>query len=385
MLDEINYDAQSINITCPTCQKAKKIYLPRNILKKNGLTTISIPKDSVCIHHFQAFIDKNLNVRGYQKVDFELLEDSGNISFQCQLCNAEISFNLKDESTYLNKELYKQFLGTNLYSIKVAHYSKNELHVNTLLVEEDGTINSLINSNSVKLENYENKELLDLKFFKYSEENNKVLEKHPLYDLFVVFNMFDNWIYELVCAPLFNSVELITMIHKKIQEAISIYSKAPSYLSVTIADKIFHVWIDNSNVICVNLINELNIQWLNTILSEFIEKATVDGNLISNCPRFLLISDFFKEESVPRSKRELISRLINDDLLYSKVRIKYPDRIERISNKIIADFGISKSFVLGFFYQDKSVIDFIKLSEKSDNFEDFVEMIDYINRRKLFE
>ena len=36
------------------------------------LTTISIPKDTVCKHHFQAFVDKQFRIRGYQKVDFEL-------------------------------------------------------------------------------------------------------------------------------------------------------------------------------------------------------------------------------------------------------------------------------------------------------------------------
>ncbi|MFX1452620.1 MAG: hypothetical protein ACFFCM_17415, partial [Promethearchaeota archaeon] len=35
------------------------------------LTTISIPSGSVCDHGFQAFVDKNYKVRGYQIVDFE--------------------------------------------------------------------------------------------------------------------------------------------------------------------------------------------------------------------------------------------------------------------------------------------------------------------------
>ncbi len=34
------------------------------------MTTVSIPKYKICKHHFQAFVDKNFKVRGYQKVDF---------------------------------------------------------------------------------------------------------------------------------------------------------------------------------------------------------------------------------------------------------------------------------------------------------------------------
>ena len=40
-----------------------------------NINTISIPKGLICEHHFQAFIDKNLKVRGYQKVDFEIALD----------------------------------------------------------------------------------------------------------------------------------------------------------------------------------------------------------------------------------------------------------------------------------------------------------------------
>ncbi len=36
------------------------------------MTTVSIQKDEICEHHFQAFIDKDFRIRGYQKVDFEI-------------------------------------------------------------------------------------------------------------------------------------------------------------------------------------------------------------------------------------------------------------------------------------------------------------------------
>ena len=45
---------------------------PKSVINKaRHLTTISLPKGLVCNHHFQAFIDKNFAVRGYQKVDFQ--------------------------------------------------------------------------------------------------------------------------------------------------------------------------------------------------------------------------------------------------------------------------------------------------------------------------
>jgi len=63
----------NVNIICPICKNCKDISIRevRNP-QKSHLLTISIPKGMICEHHFQAFIDKNYNVRGYQKVDIEL-------------------------------------------------------------------------------------------------------------------------------------------------------------------------------------------------------------------------------------------------------------------------------------------------------------------------
>ncbi|MFW9943136.1 MAG: hypothetical protein ACFFFT_19010, partial [Candidatus Thorarchaeota archaeon] len=64
---------QKIQIICPICKTRDLIGVPKRELNKNShLTTISIQKGLICPHHFQVFVDKNLQIRGYQKVDFEL-------------------------------------------------------------------------------------------------------------------------------------------------------------------------------------------------------------------------------------------------------------------------------------------------------------------------
>ena len=63
---------QEIKIRCPECSTDKKLMIPKKIIDKSKqLTTISIPSKLCCEHSFQAFVDKNFIVRGYQKVDFE--------------------------------------------------------------------------------------------------------------------------------------------------------------------------------------------------------------------------------------------------------------------------------------------------------------------------
>ncbi|MGB5912288.1 MAG: hypothetical protein WBH31_13925 [Promethearchaeia archaeon] len=66
----------NINIKCPICKKCKDISIPEFTgTQKSHLLTISIPKGMICEHHFQAFVDKNNNIRGYQKVDIDLKDN----------------------------------------------------------------------------------------------------------------------------------------------------------------------------------------------------------------------------------------------------------------------------------------------------------------------
>jgi len=62
-----------IEVICPVCKSKKVIKIPKSVVNQaSQLTTISVPQDKVCQHHFQLFIDKNFSIRGYQKVDFQL-------------------------------------------------------------------------------------------------------------------------------------------------------------------------------------------------------------------------------------------------------------------------------------------------------------------------
>jgi hypothetical protein len=72
---------KNVLIVCPKCKQKKQLGVPIKIINQSKqLTTVSIPSELCCEHSFQAFIDKNFTVRGYQQVDFdfskiEFLED----------------------------------------------------------------------------------------------------------------------------------------------------------------------------------------------------------------------------------------------------------------------------------------------------------------------
>lgn len=63
---------KNVRIICPKCKLENTLKVPQKIINETKqLTTVSIPADLICEHSFQAFIDKNFIVRGYQQVDFE--------------------------------------------------------------------------------------------------------------------------------------------------------------------------------------------------------------------------------------------------------------------------------------------------------------------------
>lgn len=75
--DKLNHESeesyQKVTLECPICGTRNDLQIPRKIINESKqLTTISIPRGLVCDHHFQAFVDKNFQTRGYQKIDFEL-------------------------------------------------------------------------------------------------------------------------------------------------------------------------------------------------------------------------------------------------------------------------------------------------------------------------
>ena len=77
---DISHEVKIVNVICPICKSKKDITVPISIINQTGLTTVSIPKDLVCKHHFQVFIDKQFKVRGYQKVDLDLALNKNMVS-----------------------------------------------------------------------------------------------------------------------------------------------------------------------------------------------------------------------------------------------------------------------------------------------------------------
>ena len=116
MKSRSGFDLTVINIQkaivfqCPTCNQKKRLDIPDLNNLSGNLATISISAGMVCPHTFQAFVDKDLKIRGYQKVDYELNTDGSNLGS---------SFNELNLNTILDNFVKSDFniLGASIINI----------------------------------------------------------------------------------------------------------------------------------------------------------------------------------------------------------------------------------------------------------------------------
>lgn len=66
------YLYKKVLIICPECKTQSNLKIPLKIINQSQhIITISIPTGLICDHHFQTFVDKDCEIRGYQLGDFE--------------------------------------------------------------------------------------------------------------------------------------------------------------------------------------------------------------------------------------------------------------------------------------------------------------------------
>jgi hypothetical protein len=121
---------QDILIVCPKCKVNKKLKIPKKVINTaKQLTTISIPSNLCCEHSFQAFVDKNFIVRGYQSVDFEFthleLYESSDSTFEDQDQGEDHSMDIASLPIFKNilqilRDCVddKEILGSGIFSIE---------------------------------------------------------------------------------------------------------------------------------------------------------------------------------------------------------------------------------------------------------------------------
>ncbi|MFX1504056.1 MAG: hypothetical protein ACFFDH_24055 [Promethearchaeota archaeon] len=225
--------------------------------------------------------------------------------------------------------------------------------------------------------------IIDKKFYKINDENQEPLESHPIFNIFLIFNAINKWIFELVAPSIINIMELINHLNDKVQETQKEYSTIPEYFKVSILKEIYHIWSSSDNFICIHLNDDFKIPMMKSVITKMNNNIKSDEDLIAKSPRILLISEFFDHSNIDKKQQDLIERLIFDDLLYSKLEIKYKDVIPQIIDRVSSMFSIDKDYLVSYFNTNLNTVEFLRTTKSTDSFEKFINVIDFINRRNL--
>jgi len=154
---------KKIQIICPICKTRDLIGVPERELNNNShLTTISIHKGLICPHHFQVFIDKNLQIRGYQKVDFELNNENSK-----KLRNGVKAFNQSEQEC---KEAFKNLIPDDK-SLKQQSVTYGKTRENKRLKQDI----------AVKNEKMSLKDIYE-EFWEFIDEDNEGFREFIIYD-----------------------------------------------------------------------------------------------------------------------------------------------------------------------------------------------------------
>ena len=163
-------DSAKIRFICPVCKSEKTLHVPKSvIIKAKNLTTMSIAKGLVCNHQFQAYVDKNCAVRGYQRVDFE---------FENTLTREKKSipknFNRNDKNLFENLILEGNYLE---YRPKYAN--QNNFEINDQVKEENQCQSKISKPKDNKMSL---QEIYD-EFWEFIDDDNKVFKDFIIKDL----------------------------------------------------------------------------------------------------------------------------------------------------------------------------------------------------------
>ncbi len=177
--NEVAY--KMVVMKCPKCQSSKTVQIPTKIINQSKqLTTVSIPGQLVCEHTFQAFVDKNFKVRGYQNVDFEL---------------ARMEFLEEEEEEKLNIPSFNEIVGLLRQS-----FSETEV-LGTAILSEDGNVlysslpQDAISSTMKEFEVRNEKKLVPVKkMFLEFDNNEKICSEFIVYNdiKFAIVVMFSS-------------------------------------------------------------------------------------------------------------------------------------------------------------------------------------------------
>ena len=304
--------------------------------------------------------------------------------FKCQLCDTNLSFDITNPATFTSKTPHQTFFGMQLSTYRVFHDSSSERHINSIIVDDKGFYRGHIDAYPELREHGQKaKEAHKTDYWPLSV-NEEPIRNHSKIEIFLILSISDFWAYEIISPPNIKALDLTVLITEKIQEIQRIYVEVPSPVTIQIGNQEFHIWSQNSILIAVNFKDE-NTQKLFPIIAKQILINYQKSKVFPPIKKIQFILKVMDRQFELITHANRLLELLYSDLFHSKITIKYPEQISKLSARIKKKFPIAPRILDFLFRGEKSLIELLETENLLDDFYEIIELINYMNRRKIVE
>jgi hypothetical protein len=314
------------------------------------------------------------------------VENQPNTEFFCKICKEPVVFNITDSSTFINKTPQKRFFGMQLTTYRVSHNKEQTRHINTVLVDHKGLFRGHVDAYTEEAQ----KETIPVRTKEFSfimDKEIQTITDDPNIGVFMVLNRNERWLMEII-NPGMNILELLRMVMQRYDEYEKIYGELAEIMKINVADKELYAINGKhlSAVIGYKGIDPTAKSTIDAVITNLFTKYEKEGKVPQKKTFNFLIKIIKNKQKYKEKDIEYITRLLTDDLLYTNIRTKYEDRIYRIITRVTKDFPIAETILIPLLTGKFSVIQLLNINEDVlERYDELLDMIDFINRRKIFD
>jgi hypothetical protein len=296
--------------------------------------------------------------------------------FKCRVCGEPIKFDMKDPTAFISKSEHEDFFGMKLTTYRVAHDTIDERHFNTIIVDHAGFFRGHRDAYTEPLD--ATRHTLDRNYWVFHEESSAI-EKTENVQLALLISRKDRWVIDIVCPSTMKVSETATLVIDRVEEAQRVYSTVPQPMEARIADMDLHVWLSDERVLCVSFTNGALMKSLETVATHIVTQT--EDSII---PRRRMLNIIFQIlENNPELSPILLSRILNEDMLFSTLHTPFEDRIPSIVDRTAQRYPIAKEILGPLLRGYTTLIDALE-GDFSSRYKEVFELIDFVNRRRIF-
>jgi hypothetical protein len=335
---------------------------------------------TLILEYLKSIFENKINIVLPSELNKAKLEQT---KFLCKLCNTIITFQINDKFTYVSKSGHKQVLGMKLNTYLLSHVFKNEIHYNSVLIDDKGEFFGYIESYSVLLKKPDTniQEInLDIQIIENEEKNTF---KHNYIEILMIINKSENWIYEVLKPNGFITQEFHKILSDKMEKYAKNNSLVTSSFKLDIGDKIYHIWQNSFIILCVSFTKEIYFPNFDNIANEIITNGIKKGEIKYKGNKMNLAFKYLEQSTFSIDDIKVGIKILFDDILFSKINVDDEKRLSQIIRRVKKEFKFEKEILDQLFLGKVTIFELINGALIQDANE-ILKLVEFLEMRNVF-